>query len=369
MRNLNALICFGTRPEAIKMAPVIMELRQQQVSFKVCVTAQHREMLDQVLKFFQIKPDYDLDIMRENQTLNNLSSKIFTGIDEVIVKEKPDVVLVQGDTTSATMVALAAFHRGVKVGHIEAGLRTFNKLSPFPEEINRQIIARIADFHFAPTNKAREHLLEERIMEERIFITGNTVVDAVQWARVQISTLRESEEIKKIKDLIQPNKKLILVTLHRRENFGKGLLQICEALKILATRNDVEIVYPVHPNPNVSKPVFELLSLEKNIHLLQPVSYPTMLWLESGSDLIISDSGGIQEEAPAFKKPVLVTRDYSERMEGVDAGFCTLTGTQKEIIIREAVNILNNPPDLSSIENPYGDGMAGKKIVEILMRD
>jgi len=360
------LLCFGTRPEAIKMAPVIWELKKQKLEFKVCVTAQHREMLDQVLDFFEIVPDYDLDLMQPNQSLNELSAKILKEVDLVMEKERPELVLVQGDTTSAAMVSLAAFHRRIEVGHVEAGLRTYNKTAPFPEEVNRQLTARIADFHFAPTAKADSNLVNEQIPKDHICITGNTVVDALQWAIKKMESQPLSEEIQKIKALFNTNKKLILVTGHRRENFGEGLIHICEALLELSKREDVELIYPVHLNPNVTGPVQELLSHKKNIHLIFPVAYPSMLWLMQKCTLIISDSGGIQEEAPTFNKPVLVTREVSERMEGVEAGFSFLVETDKNKILAEAVRILNHPPDFSGIENPYGDGKAAFKIVEFL---
>jgi len=360
------LLCFGTRPEAIKFVPVIYELKIQKLDFKVCVTAQHREMLDQVLDFFEIKTDYDLGLMQPNQTLNQLSAKILKGIDRVLDKEQPGLVLVQGDTTSAAMVSLAAFHRRIKVGHVEAGLRTYNKAAPFPEEINRQLTARIADFHFAPTAKANSNLLKEQIPKDHICITGNTVVDALQWAIKKMKSEPLSEETQKIKALLNPNKKLILVTGHRRENFGEGLIHICEALLELSEREDVELIYPVHLNPNVTGPVQGLLSQKKDIHLIAPVSYPTMLWLIQGCSLIISDSGGIQEEAPTFKKPVLVTREVSERMEGVKAGFSFLVGTDKNKIVEGAIRILNHPPDFKNTANPYGDGTAAFRIVEFL---
>jgi len=363
---LKILLCFGTRPEAIKMAPVIHELKKQKLQFKVCVTAQHREMLDQILDFFEIIPDYDLDLMQPNQSLNELSSKILKEIDGVMEKEHPELVLVQGDTTSAAMVSLAAFHRQIKVGHVEAGLRTYNKAAPFPEEINRQLTARVADLHFAPTAKASANLLKEQIPKEQLCITGNTVVDALQWAIRKMESEPFCEEIQKIKALLNPNKKLILVTGHRRENFGEGLIHICEALFELSEREDVELIYPVHLNPNVTGPVQELLSHKKNIHLIAPVAYPTMLWLMQECSLIISDSGGIQEEAPTFKKPVLVTREVSERMEGVEAGFSFLVGTDKNKIVEEAIRILDNTPDFLGIENPYGDGTAAFRIVEFL---
>lgn len=363
---MKILVCFGTRPEAIKMAPVIHELKKQKLNFKVCVTAQHREMLDQVLEFFKIIPDYDLDLMKPNQALSELSAEILRSIDIVLQKSMPYLVLVHGDTTSSSMVALAAFHRGIKVGHIEAGLRTYNKKAPYPEEVNRQLTARIADFHFAPTSIANSNLLKEQIPKEYIYVTGNTVVDALGWAIKKMGYKPLSEEIQKIKSLLNPNNKLILVTGHRRENFGEGFIHICEALLELSERKDVELIYPVHLNPNVTGPVQKLLSQKMNIHLIPPVSYPTMLWLMQECSLIISDSGGIQEEAPTFKKPVLVTREVSERMEGLEAGFSFLVGTNKNKIIAEAVRLLNHPPNFKDIANPYGDGKAAFRIVEYL---
>lgn len=364
---MKILLCFGTRPEAIKLAPVIQELITQKLDYKVCVTAQHREMLDQVLDFFEIIPDYDLDLMQPNQSLNLLSGKILNAIDRVLEIEKPTIVLVQGDTTSAAMVALAAFHQGIKVGHIEAGLRTYNKLAPFPEEVNRQFTARITDYHFAPTEKAKTNLLNEKIDEADIFTTGNTIVDALEWAIEKMECKPVSEEILKIKSLFTPDKKIILVTGHRRENFGEGLINICEALIELSKMKDVEIIFPVHLNPNVSTAVHELLGNINNIHLISPVAYPSMLWLMKNCSLIISDSGGIQEEAPTFKKPVLVTREVSERIEGVEAGFSVLVGTNKHKIILEAQKLINNPPDFKDKNNPYGDGEASKRIIKELI--
>ncbi len=363
---MKILVCFGTRPEAIKMAPVIHELKKQGIDFKVCVTAQHREMLDQVLDFFEIVPDHDLDLMQPNQSLNELSAKILSKMDRVMEMEQPELVLVQGDTTSAAMVSLAAFHRQIKVGHIEAGLRTYNKMAPFPEEVNRQLTARITDFHFPPTAKANTNLLIEQIPKDQLCITGNTVVDALQWAIQKIKAEPLSKEIQKAKALLNPKNKLILVTGHRRESFGEGLLHICEALLELSEREEVELIYPVHLNPKVNGPVQELLSHKKNIHLIPPVTYPTMLWLMQKCALIISDSGGVQEEAPTFKKPVLVTREVSERMEGVASGFAILVGTDKNKIVEETIRLLNYPPDFSDIANPYGDGEAAFKIVEFL---
>lgn len=363
---MKILICFGTRPEAIKMAPIIKELQKQQLDFKVCVTAQHREMLDQVLEFFNIVPDYDLELMKPRQNLNALSATILNSIDKVFDEYLPDLVLVQGDTTSASIIALAAFNRSIAVVHVEAGLRTYNKKSPFPEEGNRQIISRIADYHFAPTNEASNNLKNEGIDPKSILITGNTVVDALFWAKEIMKSSLENIEIELLKDRLDFNKKLILVTGHRRESFGNGIRNICEALMEISKREDVEIIYPIHLNPKVNAPVKELLGDKTKIHLVPPVSYPIMIWLLEQCNMIISDSGGIQEEAPSFKKPVLVTREFTERMEGVKAGFCLLTGTDKKKIIKETFRILDYPSDLSGIENPYGDGKASSSIVEFI---
>lgn len=349
------------------MAPVLMELKENGIDCLVCITAQHREMLDQVLHFFEIVPDYDLDLMKPDQSLNQLSSNILKKIDNVLLEVKPDIVLVQGDTTTAVMITLASFHQGIKVGHIEAGLRTYNKEAPYPEEINRQIISRIADFHFVPTITAQSNLLKEFISEDLIFITGNTVVDALIWGVEKMKNKPESEEIKNIKNKLNQAKKKILVTGHRRENFGKGIEDICMALiELVRKREDVQIIYPVHLNPHVNEPVFRLLRNQEDIILIPPVTYPTMLWLMKLCDLIISDSGGIQEEAPTFKKPVLVTRQVSERMESVKCGFSILVGTEAKMILMHVNQILDNPHDLIKISNPYGDGLASSRIVKIL---
>ena len=388
---MKILLCFGTRPEAIKMAPLYHELRQTKLPFdklrigsalidtaenkksnfevKVCVTAQHREMLDQVLDFFEIIPDYDLDLMQANQTLNGLSAKILFKMDEVLSIEKPDLVLVHGDTTTSSMVALAAFHLGIRVGHVEAGLRTYNKQSPFPEEVNRQITTRIADIHFTPTPQATQNLLAEGIATNCIVETGNTVIDALFWALKKIGKPQfVHPEIELLKSTIPVNKKIVLVTGHRRENFGVGFQNLCEALSQISEREDVTIVYPVHLNPNVKEVVYELLSNKKNIHLIPPVSYPAFVWLMQQSFLIVSDSGGIQEEAPTLGKPVLVTRDLSERPEGVAAGFSKLVGTDKNKIINSIQDVLDNFQGFDNQQNPYGNGDASKQIVDYLLK-
>lgn len=361
------LIVFGTRPEAIKMAPLYYELQKSNFEVKVCVTAQHREMLDQVLDFFEIVPDYDLDLMQADQSLNGLAAKILFGIDEVLTIAKPELVLVHGDTTTSSIVALAAFHLGIKVGHIEAGLRTYNKLAPFPEEINRQITSRIADIHFTPTRQATQNLLKEGVFQNSILETGNTVVDALFWTLDKIQKENfEHKEIEGLKKLLPSNKKIVLVTGHRRENFGDGMQHLCEALLKISERDDVVIVYPVHLNPNVKDVVYELLSNCVNIQLVAPVSYPAFVWLMQQSFLIVSDSGGIQEEAPSLGKPVLVTRTISERPEGVAAGFSTLVGTDKDKIIIGIQDVLDNFAGFENPINPYGDGTASKQIVDYL---
>ena len=364
---MKILLCFGTRPEAIKMAPLFHELKKNSFEVRVCVTAQHREMLDQVLDFFEIVPNYDLDLMQPNQSLNGLSSKILFKIDEVLTIEKPDLVLVHGDTTTSSMVALAAFHQGLKVGHIEAGLRTYNKKAPFPEEMNRQITSRIADIHFTPTTQATQNLLNEGINQNTIVETGNTVIDALLWTINKIEKEKYShQEIEELKKLIPNHKKMVLVTGHRRENFGEGFQNLCEALLEISKRDDVVIVYPVHLNPNVKDIVYELLSYNENIHLIKPVSYPAFVWLMQQSFLIVSDSGGIQEESPSLGKPVLVTRTVSERPEGVIAGFSTLVGTDKSKIITTIDSFLDHFTGFNNLDNPYGKGNSSSQIVDYI---
>lgn len=359
------LLCFGTRPEAIKMAPLYHELKKTDFDVKLCVTAQHRKMLDQVLDFFEITPDFDLNLMQANQTLNGLSANILSEIDTILVNENPDVVLVHGDTTTSSMVALAAFHRNIKVAHVEAGLRTYNKKSPFPEEMNRQITGRIADYHFAPTDFAKTNLLNEGIDENNILVTGNTVIDALLWAKTKLDKGYKNETLEALSFL--KNQKFILVTGHRRENFGQGYIDFCEALLEIAKDESVHIVFPVHLNPNVQKPVYDMLGNKANIHLLEPVDYSVMVWLLENCHLIISDSGGIQEEAPTFGKHILVTREVSERPEGVECGFSTLLGTNKQAIIEKSRYYLENDFNPEN-ENPYGDGKASEKIAHFLQK-
>lgn len=364
------LIIFGTRPEAIKMAPLVKEF-QKHVDFdtKICVTAQHREMLDQVLDFFQIKPDYDLNLMKPNQNLYTLTADIITELKSVLEDFKPDYVYVHGDTTTTMAASIASFYSGAKVCHVEAGLRTHNKRSPFPEEINRQVAGRICDYHFAPTSQSRENLLAENIKSEDILVTGNTVIDALLDSSTRVVDLQNAE-IDFLKTIVDPTKRIILVTGHRRENHGQGFINICEALKQIALENnDVQIIYPVHLNPNVQKPVNEILSGIENIKLIDPLAYPAFVWLMTQSYLIITDSGGVQEEAPSLGKPVLVMRDTTERPEAVDAGTVLLVGTDKNRIISEANSLLNEEEKyrtMTELHNPYGDGKACQRIAEFI---
>lgn len=367
------LIIFGTRPEAIKMAPLVKAFQKEKTSFetKVCVTAQHRQMLDQVLDFFDIQPDFDLNLMKPNQNLYTITADIIVGLKSVLEDFKPDFVFVHGDTTTTMAASIAGFYSGAKVCHIEAGLRTFDKYSPFPEEINRQVTGRIADLHFAPTETSKENLLKENISEKNILITGNTVIDALLESANRVETI-EDEEIKQLKSLVDSSKKLILVTGHRRENHGEGFINICKALKEIAVNNaDVQLIYPVHLNPNVQKPVYEILSGVENIHLIEPLSYPAFVWLMKYSYLIITDSGGVQEEAPSLGKPVLVMRDTTERPEAVAAGTVILVGTDTQKIINECEELLKNTEKyqkMSALHNPYGDGKACERVVNFLKR-
>lgn len=365
------LIVFGTRPEAIKMAPLVKAFKEQNHQFdtRVCVTAQHREMLDQVLEFFDIVPEYDLDLMKPNQNLYSLTGDIIVGLKGVLEDFQPDYVYVHGDTTTTMAASLAAFYSGAKVCHVEAGLRTHLKRSPFPEEMNRQITGRISDYHFAPTTASQANLLLENIDPKDIIVTGNTVIDALLDSVERVEELN-TDSISQLKQLVDPTKKLILVTGHRRENHGDGFIRICEALKEIAlTHTDVQIIYPVHLNPNVKKPVYEILSDIDNIQLIEPLAYPSFVWLMNQSYLIITDSGGVQEEAPSLGKPVLVMRDTTERPEAVAAGTVILVGTDKQKIIAETHSLLtdvNRYAQMSALHNPYGDGKACQRIVDFI---
>lgn len=367
------LVIFGTRPEAIKMAPLVNAFYAEESTFitKVCITAQHREMLDQVLDFFDITPDYDLNLMKPNQNLYSLTADILTNLKPVLEDFQPDYVYVHGDTTTTMAASLAAFYSGSQVCHVEAGLRTFNKRSPFPEEINRSVAGRISDFHFAPTQISKENLLNENIKEKSILVTGNTVIDALEFSSLKVNSNSYTDsEIERLTPILDNTKRLILVTGHRRENHGQGFINICNALKHIATENkDTQIIYPVHLNPNVQEPVYKLLKNVSNIELIKPLSYPAFVWLMNKSYIIITDSGGVQEEAPSLGKPVLVMRDTTERPEAVEAGTVLLVGTDTKEIIAQTNKLLNNEKSynfMSKLHNPYGDGTACQRIVNFM---
>jgi UDP-N-acetylglucosamine 2-epimerase (non-hydrolysing) len=372
---VKVLIVFGTRPDAIKMAPLVNTLKSK-MDIKVCVSAQHREMLDQVLNIFNIIPDYDLNIMKPSQDLFYITSSILEGIKKILKKESPDIVLVHGDTTTAMATSLAALYMHIPIGHIEAGLRTYNIDSPFPEEFNRQMISKIAKLHFAPTNLAKSNLINEGVDESDIFVTGNTVIDALfmvlEKAKLSYFPDNVLNEIPFINDQLKNPYRMILVTGHRRENFGQGFLEICNALVDIAIKNpDVSIVYPVHLNPNVKDPVNKILSNITNIHLIQPLGYLNFIKLMDLSYLILTDSGGIQEEAPSLGKPVLVMRQTTERHEALNAGTVKLVGADRKNISHEVNNLLNNNEDynqMSKAHNPYGNGNSCQIIYDVLMK-
>lgn len=378
------MLVFGTRPEAIKMAPLAIELKRNEEDFEtvICVTGQHREMLDQVLDIFEIKPDYDLNIMKQGQDLYDVTSRVLLGMREVLHREQPDVVLVHGDTTTSTAAALAAFYQQIPVGHIEAGLRTHNIYSPWPEEMNRQLTGRITSLHFSPTPLSRQNLLDEGVSEEKIVVTGNTVIDALYWVLRKINgekglqqsiyatLLKNGYDLKRLSN----NKRMILITGHRRENFGQGFIQMCQAIKTLAEKYpEVDFIYPMHLNPNVRKPILEVFkeklhSLD-NMFFIEPLEYMEFVTLMERSHIVLTDSGGIQEEAPSLGKPVLVMRDTTERPEAVTAGTVKLVGTDYETIVENVVTLLDNEDaylQMSQAINPYGDGKACERIVERL---
>ena len=368
MGKKKIITIFGTRPEAIKMAPLVKELeRREEIESKVCVTAQHREMLDQVLELFDITPDFDLNIMKSKQTLTGITNRVLEGLEEVFDIEKPDMILVHGDTTTTFAGALAAFYKQIKVGHVEAGLRTFNKYFPFPEEMNRKLTGSLADLHFAPTKGSKNNLLREGVNENDIYITGNTVIDAMQHT-VDEDYIFENDELNKI-DF--ENKKIIMITAHRRENWGEGIENICEALnRIVEENKDVELVYLVHLNPVVKDVVFEKLGNKERVHLLSPLDTKETHNLMNRSFMVMTDSGGLQEEAPHLGKPVLVLRDVTERPEAVEAGTVKLVGTDVAKIVEEANELINNIDaynKMSKSINPYGDGLASKRIVNAIL--
>ncbi len=364
-------LIFGTRPEAIKLCPLVLELRRHaEFQTHVCVTGQHREMLDQVLEVFGVTPDTDLNIMRPNQTLAELTARAVAEIDGYLARHKPDIVIVQGDTTTCFCGALAAFYRRIPVAHVEAGLRTWQKYSPFPEELNRVMTSRIADLHFAPTAWSKENLLKEGIAENRIFVTGNTVIDALHIAVERIR--RNPPEIQGVpKEFFNGDTSpLVLITGHRRENFGNGFRDLCEAISDLAARfPNTAFVYPVHLNPNVRKPVYDALSARSNIHLIEPLGYLSFIAMMKRSTLVLTDSGGVQEEAPGLGKPVLVMRNTTERPEAVETGMVQITGTDRETIVNSVTALLSNRSvyeAMSRSVHPYGDGRACKNIAAIL---
>ncbi|QEE32363.1 UDP-N-acetylglucosamine 2-epimerase [Malaciobacter canalis] len=370
------LLVFGTRPEAIKMAPLVKAFENESnIEVKVCVTAQHREMLDQVLELFDIKPDYDLNLMKPGQDLYDITSNVLLGLKGVLSEFEPDIMLVHGDTTTTSSASLAAFYQQIKVGHVEAGLRTGDIYSPWPEEANRQITGVLANYHFAPTSASKNNLLKENKDPKNIIVTGNTVIDALFLA---LEKIKNNSELKnKIHQSLitnhyslQDNRKIILVTGHRRENHGEGFINICEALKTIAVNNpNIDIVYPVHLNPNVQKPVKEILSNTSNVYLIDPLQYEQFIYMMDKSYFIITDSGGVQEEAPSLGKPVLVMRETTERPEAVEAETVKLVGTNKKMIIEEAQKLIDDKTEyekMSKAHNPYGDGKACERIVEFV---
>jgi UDP-N-acetylglucosamine 2-epimerase (non-hydrolysing) len=369
-KRLHVLVVLGTRPEAIKLAPVIGELRRNRNQFqtRVCITAQHRHLLEPILRWFRIPIHHDLDVMRPNQELCGLSALILERFHEVLASHRPDIILVQGDTTTVMVASLAAFYHRVPVGHVEAGLRTQDRYSPFPEEINRRLASQLATLHFAPTKWSRDNLIKEGIPRKHIIVTGNTVIDALLETRDRV--VRRPPDIPQLQGLQLGARKLIVVTAHRRENFGPGLTSICEGIRRLAVeREDIEFVYPVHPNPNVQAIVRPMLGGIERIHLVDPLDYPQFVWLLNSAYLALSDSGGIQEEMPSLGKPALVMRENTERPEGVESGVCKLVGTSAEVIYRTVIELLDNKKAYARFarhRNPFGDGKAAQKIVAAL---
>lgn len=378
----NMMLVFGTRPEAIKMSPLVKEFQKYPEKFEtiVCVTGQHREMLDQVLRIFDIQPDYDLNIMKQGQDLYDVTARVLTGMREVLKETQPDIVLVHGDTTTSTAAALAAFYQQIPVGHVEAGLRTHNIYSPWPEEMNRQITGRIATYHFAPTSLSKDNLLQEGVSEERIIVTGNTVIDALYMVVEKIKNdgilSCELEKVLKASGYdigrLSDGRKLVLITGHRRENFGDGFISMCKAIKSLSEKYpEVDFVYPMHLNPNVRKPIYEVFgeSQRANLFFIEPLEYLSFVYLMEKSAIVLTDSGGIQEEAPGLGKPVLVMRDTTERPEALEAGTVKLVGTDYDKIVNEVSGLLDNQEyyeKMSKAVNPYGDGKACSRIVKAL---
>jgi UDP-N-acetylglucosamine 2-epimerase (non-hydrolysing) len=367
---MKVLVIFGTRPEAVKCFPVVQELRKLNgVDVRVCVTAQHRHMLDQILNLVEIEPDYDLNLMRAQSSLTDLTNDVLSALGEVLMRESPDRILVQGDTTTTMAAGLAAFYRKIPVGHIEAGLRSWNNYSPWPEEVNRRIVSTIADLHFAPTIQARDNLLKENVAPDRVYVTGNTVIDALLEIRKRLTNYKHCSTA--LASILQAarlaGRRILVVTSHRRENWGAGVAEICRAIRAIANRGDVEIVFPLHLNPNIQVPVREALGQHPRINLFDPLDYLPFVALMEASYLILTDSGGVQEEAPALGKPVLVLRDTTERPEGIAAGNARLVGVSAERIITEARRLLDDPVQysvMSQSHNPYGDGRAAARIAK-----
>ena len=377
MGKKKIMVAFGTRPEAIKMAPLVHQLLEEPNQFDVliCVTGQHREMLDQVLKVFEITPDIDLNVMRQNQDLFDVTSSILLGMREVLSKYQPDIVLVHGDTTTTMATAIAAFYSGVQVGHVEAGLRTYDLYAPLPEELNRQVVSKVTSWHFAPTNLSRNNLLAERVSSASITVTGNTVIDALFWVLARINSdpkrrIALQAALNRSLFFKWENEKFILVTSHRRENFGDGFLQICSAIKQLAKFYPlVHFVFPIHLNPNVRNPIYDLLTNLNNVHLIEPLDYEPFVYLLKHSYLVLTDSGGIQEEAPSLGKPVLVMREKTERPEAIEAGTVKLVSSNKKRIVDSVSRLLDDDvyyQGMSRSLNPYGDGNACCRIVKVL---
>lgn len=372
------LLIFGTRPEAIKMCPLVLELnkRKSEFSYVVCVTGQHRELLDQVLEVFEIKPSYDLNLMTSNQSLSGLTSKILTKLDEILIKENPDYVLVHGDTTTSMAAALSAFYNKIKVVHIEAGLRTNNKYDPWPEELNRQITGRISELHFAPSEVSKKNLLKENVDPKKVIVSGNTVIDAIQFISDKIENnlnikARINQNLKQVGFSSEFERKFILITAHRRENFGVGFKNICDSIIDLTTKyKKFDFVFPLHPNPNLRKVIKDSFkNIPNNLYLIEPLGYPEFVYLMTKSFLILTDSGGIQEEAPGLGKPVLVMRETSERPEAISAGTAKLVGANKENIVRETSRLIEDEQEylkMTSSKNPYGKGDSSEIIINTL---
>jgi UDP-N-acetylglucosamine 2-epimerase (non-hydrolysing) len=370
---MKLLFILGTRPEAIKLFPIIKKFQENNNVFDthICITAQHREMVDDLFNLFNLKADFDLNIMSENQTPTQVAAEILKGLEPILLNEKPDWIFIQGDTTTVMSAAITCFYNKIKVAHVEAGLRTYNKYWPFPEEINRQITSVVCDLHFAPTLGAKENLLKENISAKNIIITGNPVIDALLWIQnlsmpVKIEELINNDKVK--------DKKIILVTAHRRENFGQGILHICQALKKIAKihKKLIHIIYAVHPNPNIKKPVYELLNKDENITLIAPLMYDELVHLMKKSYLVLTDSGGIQEEAPSLGKPVLVLREVTERPEAVKIGTVKLVGTNTELIVDEVTKLIKNQDEYNRMANkinPYGDGLASDRMVKYFLNE